>query len=180
MVCRWINEETGVFDIGGEPVRFLLAHNQDGPELISWPPRLDSTFNSSDRWRWSFVIRPVLHTSPLYPEAILRINFSARRWVSGHIDWWTKSSTLCLERLTPWVDGVPNPTSLTSVRLQVRTPWGGGTNPRWQDRPDSILARMGVSDFPQPERCPFGSSGSNGRGRYQGRCRLPPDNEPEP
>ena len=151
MVCRWISEETGILDIGGEPVRFLFAHNHDGPELISWPPRLDSLANSSDRWRWSFVIRPVLHTSPVHPEAILRINFSTRRWVSGHIDWWTKSSSAYLERRTPWVDGVPNPTSLTSVRLQVSTPWGRSINPRWQYRSDSILARMGVSDFPQPD-----------------------------
>ena len=93
MVCRWINEDPGLLDIGGEPVRFLLAHSQPGPELISWPPRLDSRSNSSDQWRWSFVIRPVLHTSPLHPEAILRINFSIRRWVSGHIDWWTQRSS---------------------------------------------------------------------------------------
>ena len=52
--------------------------------------------------------------------------------------------------MTLWIDGVPNPTSLTSVWLQVRTPGGGSINPRWQDRSDSILARLGVSDFPQP------------------------------
>ena len=150
MVCKWIYGKTGILDIGGEPVRFLFAHNRYRPELISWPPRLDSISNSSDRWRWSFVITPVLHTSPLHPEAILRINFSTRRWVSGRIDWWTKGSSAYLERLTPWVDGVPNPTSLTSVWLQVRTPWGGSASPRWRDRSDSILARLGVSDFPKP------------------------------